>query len=67
MAAVYLEFEVTITHSEVGGPRASGSSELSGGTVGCKFRGRIYERQRLAPVTGIGLAHARICYRSVNQ
>ena len=43
MAAVSKVADLTMVHSVVGGPRARGSSEFSGGAMGCRLRGNIYK------------------------
>ena len=65
IARVYLEFDLTLTHCEVGGPKASGSSDSSGGSIGCRFRGRIYSDKHIAFMKGAFISYPRIGQGSV--
>ncbi len=61
--------DLTLVQSVVGGPRARGSSSLSGGGSEWRFRGRIY-RARVRfdhAVYRIGLTHPSISHRGSDE
>ena len=68
IAAVYLEVDLTMIHSEVGGPSVSGSSEFSGGIMGCRLRGRICRHQQMGIlIEETSVSHPWIGHGGVNK